>query len=110
MEATIQIPSEMYEARGNRVLGLTIVEQVDFQSWLVNSDITHKLLRLIGKIGFVNSQKSIKGFVHLLILSLSNKEYFVLSLLIAKYCVSRSKFIRIMKLWREKKPILMNVK
>jgi hypothetical protein len=69
--------SEMYEASGNRVLGLTIVEHVDFQSWLVNSDITHKLLRLIGKIGFVNSQKSIKGFVHLLILSLSNKEYFV---------------------------------
>ena len=93
MEATIQIPSEMYEARGNRVLGLTIVEHVDFQSLLVNSDITHKLLRVIGKI----------GFVHLLIPSLSNKEYFVLSLLTAKYCVSRSKFIRIMELWREEK-------
>ena len=51
MEATIQIPSEMYEARGNRVLGLTIVEHVDFQSRLVNSAITHKLLRVIGKIG-----------------------------------------------------------
>ena len=103
MEATIQIPSEMYEARGNRVLGLTIVEHVDFQSWLVNSDITHKLLRLIGKIGFVNSQKSIKGFVHLLIPSWSNKEYFVLSYLTAKYCVSSSKIITIMELWREEK-------
>ena len=52
MKATIQIPSEMYEARGNRVLGLVIVEHVDFQSWLVNSDITHKLLRLIGQFDF----------------------------------------------------------
>ena len=85
------------------MLCLTIVEHVDFQSWLVNSDITHKLLRLIGKIGFVNSQKSIKGFVHLLIPSWSNKEYFVLSYLTAKYCVSRSKFNRIMELWREEK-------
>ena len=44
MEATFQIPSEMYEARGNRVLGLAIVEHVDFQSWLVNSDITRVVL------------------------------------------------------------------
>jgi hypothetical protein len=32
-----------------------------------------------------------------------NKEYFVLSYLTAKCCVSRSKFIRIMELWREEK-------
>ena len=44
MEATIQIPSEMYEARINRVLGLTIVEHVDFQSWFVYSDITRVVL------------------------------------------------------------------
>ena len=36
------MPSEMYEARGNRVLGLTIVEHVDFQSWLLNSDKKNK--------------------------------------------------------------------
>jgi gamma-glutamyltranspeptidase len=50
----------------------------------VNGAMIHKLLRLIGKIGFLNSQKSIKGFVHLLTPSLSNKEYLVLSLLTAK--------------------------
>ena len=42
MEATIQIASEMYEDRDNRVLGLTIVEHVDFQSWLLNSDKKNK--------------------------------------------------------------------
>jgi hypothetical protein len=58
----------MYEARANRVLVSTIVEHVDFQSWLVNSDITHKLLRLIGNIGFLLKYASKKAVVFIVII------------------------------------------